>query len=114
MVAFFASNILLALKCLHENNIIYRDLKPENVLINEKGYALLTDFGLSKENITNQDKTSSLCGTPDYLAPEQVNFNSKSRSYGKEVDWWSFGCIVYEMLTGCPPFMSDSNEKTYD
>jgi len=53
VVAFFASNILLALKCLHENNIIYRDLKPENVLINEKGYAILTDFGLSKENITN-------------------------------------------------------------
>lgn len=76
-------------------------LKPENVLIDKDGYAKLTDFGLSKENIkTNQD-TKTLCGTPEYLAPEIVD----RKGHGRAVDWWSVGCIIYEMLTGSPPFI---------
>lgn len=75
-------------------------LKPENVLIDKDGYAKLTDFGLSKENIKNSKDALTLCGTPEYLAPEIVD----RKGHGFAVDWWSVGCIIYEMLTGEPPF----------
>ena len=82
-------------------------MKPENVLIDKDGYAKLTDFGLSKENIrTNQD-AKTLCGTPEYLAPEVI----ERKGHGFAVDWWSCGCIIYEMLTGQPPFMLMNNNK---
>jgi len=74
-------------------------LKPENVLIDKDGYAKITDFGLSKENVKGND-AKTLCGTPEYLAPEIVD----KIGHGKAVDWWSFGCIIYEMITGQPPF----------
>jgi protein-serine/threonine kinase len=83
-------------------SLLYKSysLKPENVLIDRDGYAKLTDFGLSKENIkTNQD-AKTLCGTPEYLAPEIC----ERKGHGRAVDWWSVGCIIYEMLTGQPPF----------
>jgi len=104
---FYAANILLALRCLNQHNVVYRDLKPENVLIDAEGYALLTDFGLSKENITDSSRATSLCGTAEYLAPEVLE---KERSYGKPCDWWSFGCVIYEMLTGHPPFYSQDRQ----
>lgn len=71
-------------------------LKPENVLIDKDGYAKLTDFGLSKENIKTNTDAKTLCGTPEYLAPEIVD----RKGHGRSVDWWSVGCIIYEMLTG--------------
>jgi serine/threonine protein kinase len=82
-------------------------LKPENVLIDKDGYAKLTDFGLSKENIKSNSDTKTLCGTPEYLAPEIVD----RKGHGFAVDWWSVGCIVFEMLTGTPPFILNNGNK---
>jgi serine/threonine protein kinase len=99
--------MILAIYHLHKNHIIYRDLKPENVLIDKDGYAKLTDFGLSKEGIRGNGDTKTLCGTPEYLAPEIVD----RKGHGFAVDWWSVGCIIYEMLTGQPPYMLVGGNK---
>lgn len=109
-VKFYASEILLALEHLHTNGVIYRDLKPENILITSEGHIVLTDFGLAKEGIKKEeDKTATFCGTPEYLAPEIL----RGKGYGKAVDWWSFGSLIYEMLTGLPPFYSQDVQEMY-
>jgi serine/threonine protein kinase len=104
---FYAAEIILGLNYLHENNCIYRDLKPENILIDEDGHIKLTDFGLSKLCEDYSCKTKTLCGTPEYLAPE-ILFE---KNYGIEVDWWSLGVIIYEMISGYLPFKIIRNEK---
>lgn len=98
----YASEILLALEELHKRNIIFRDLKPANVLFDEDGHALLTDFGLSKEGMMEDNFTSSFCGTVAYLAPEVLD----RKHYNKAVDWYLFGVFLYELLIGRPPFYS--------
>lgn len=109
-VIFYGAEILLALEHLHTNGIIYRDLKPENLLITNEGHIVLTDFGLCKEGIkSDEDRTGTFCGTPEYLAPEVL----KGKGYGKAVDWWSFGSLLYEMLTGLPPFYSQDVQEMY-
>jgi len=104
---FYCTQIILAIYHLHQNCIVYRDLKPENVLIDKDGYAKLTDFGLSKENVKSATDAKTLCGTPEYLAPEIV----ERKGHGLAVDWWSVGCIIYEMLTGQPPFTLSNGNK---
>jgi protein-serine/threonine kinase len=109
-VKFYAAQLILAIEYLHKNNIVYRDLKPENVLIDKDGYIKITDFGLSKQNILDNHSANSFCGTPEYLAPEII----LNKGHGKAVDWWSLGAIVYEMLTGLPPFYSKDKEKLFN
>jgi len=109
-VRFYAAEILLALECLHDHSIIYRDLKPENILLSNTGHIVLTDFGLCKEGIKQEtDTTGTFCGTPEYLAPEVL----KGKGYGKAVDWWSYGSLIYEMLNGLPPFYSQDVQEMY-
>lgn len=108
--SFFLAEISLALEHLHTEGIIYRDLKPENILLDMKGHVKLTDFGLCKESIYHTDTTNTFCGTIEYMAPEILT----RHGHGKAVDWWSLGTLMYDMLTGAPPFCSDSRNKTID
>ncbi|EGR30003.1 protein kinase domain protein [Ichthyophthirius multifiliis] len=108
-VKFYSAQIVLALEYLHTKNIIYRDLKPENVLIDKDGYLKVADFGLSKRNVTEQNATS-VCGTPEYLAPEVL----LKKGHGKPVDWWTLGCLVYELITGLPPFYKEDRRQLFD
>ncbi len=97
---FYAAEITLALSHLHKNGIVYRDLKPENVLLDISGHLWLTDFGLSKMGIMGNKKVFTFCGTPEYLAPEII----QGKGYTKAVDWWSLGLLLFEMLSGRHPF----------
>ena len=109
-VRFYCAEIVLGLEYIHEKGILYRDLKPENVLLTGDGHICMTDFGISKEGLSAADaRTATFCGTPEYLAPEVLDGNG----YGKAVDWWSFGTLMYEMLTGLPPFYSQDVQVMY-
>jgi serine/threonine protein kinase len=111
MVRFFAAELVCALSHLHSLDIVYRDLKPENVLLDEDGHVHITDFGLSKDDVSDPRGATTFCGTPEYLAPEML-INRKSREgYGKAVDWWSLGTLIFEMLTGWPPFYDKNLRK---
>jgi len=104
---FYIAEVILALEYLHSKDIIYRDLKPENVLIDSEGHICLTDFGTSKSLKDEQKETNTFIGTCDYMAPEII----KSTEYGKAVDWWSLGVFIYEILVGVTPFCCKSNDE---
>ena len=111
-VKFYAANVLLAFRHLHKKGIGYRDLKPENLLLDGKGYVKMIDFGFAKKfpyekNGEKMDKTYTLCGTPEYLAPEIV----MSKGYDKCVDYCAYGCFVYELYLARTPFQADYTTK---
>ncbi|KAH0019788.1 serine/threonine protein kinase-like protein, partial [Aureobasidium melanogenum] len=107
VASFYMAEMVLALEHLHRNvRVVYRDLKPENCLLDSDGHLLLTDFGLSKVAL-EEDSCSSFLGTVEYMAPEVV----QGTSYGFAVDWWSLGAIGFDLLTGSPPFGGNNNAK---
>jgi serine/threonine protein kinase len=110
---FYTAELVEALAHLHSRGVVYRDLKPENVMMDMDGHVKLVDFGLSKQGITNPvSGAHSYCGTPEYLAPE-VMTEQAFRSYGTAIDWWSLGALLYEMLTGLPPWYNRDRKKMF-
>lgn len=106
-VRFYAASVVLAFEHMHSQTIVYRDLKPENVMLDHEGYVKITDFGFAKP-LTN--RTYTFCGTPDYLSPEIV----LNQGHGFPTDWWTVGVLMYEMLTGQTPFYDDSTQAMYE
>lgn len=103
---FYATEVVVAFETLHRQSIAFRDLKPENILIDRYGHIKLVDFGFAK---VVRDKTFTLCGTPEYLAPETI----EHRGHDVNVDWWALGILVFEMLVGHPPFFDDNPYMLY-
>ncbi|CAG9320119.1 unnamed protein product [Blepharisma stoltei] len=106
----YTCEILLALEELHRHGIIFRDLKPDNIVVDEDGHALLTDFGLSKEGVYDGDTAKSFCGSLAYLAPEMI----RRQGHGKTVDWYLLGVLFYEMVVGIPPYFSNNKEELFN
>lgn len=105
---FYAAEVILALEYLHANGIVYRDLKSENILLDEEGHIKLTDFGLSKIGVMGNSQCFTFCGTPEYLAPEVL----LGKGHNKNVDWWGLGLLIYEMLSGSHPFRSKNKSMS--
>lgn len=108
-VRIYAAEVSIAIQYLHSIGVIYRDIKPENILVAADGHIKLSDFGLTKI-LENDEVTSTICGTPDYLAPEAI----KKQKYDKMIDWWSTGILIYNMLFGKTPFQQSSLVKLYE
>jgi len=112
---FYAANVVLAYEYMHSHKIVYRDMKPENLMIDEHGYIKIIDLGFAKI-LEKQDKTHTYCGTADYLAPEIINSSDDPDDPGHDyaVDWWGLGVLIYEMVIGRPPFRGSTPEDTFE
>ncbi|KAK3581241.1 hypothetical protein CHS0354_032961 [Potamilus streckersoni] len=106
---FYASEIVCGLQFLHSKGIIYRDLKLDNILLDRDGHVKIADFGMCREKVFAENKATTFCGTPDYIAPEIL----KGHKYNSSVDWWSFGVLLYEMLIGQSPFHGDDEDDLF-
>jgi serine/threonine protein kinase SCH9 len=117
---FYIAELVLALENLHSKGIVYRDMKPENILLDVNGHVALCDFGLSKANLRESDTTNTFCGTTEYLAPEVLLdeqgtpvYDITYSGYTKLVDFWSLGVLVFEMCCGWSPFYADDTQQMY-
>lgn len=106
----YIAEVILALEFLHSQGIIYRDLKPDNIIIAEDGHLKLTDFGLSKENADSDFTSNSFVGTYAYAAPEVL----KQKAHGKSLDWYLLGALLYELLVGLPPYYDKDQDVMND
>lgn len=107
---FYAAEVCLALKYFHENGVIYRDLKLDNIMLTLDGHIKVADFGLCKEDMWYGSTTSTFCGTPEFMAPEIL----LDKKYGRAVDWWAFGVLIYQMLLQQSPFRGEDEDEIYD
>lgn len=107
---YYAAEVLLALEYFHRNGIIYRDLKLDNILLTMEGHIKVADYGLCKEDMWHGKTTGTFCGTPEFMAPEIL----LEQRYGRAVDWWAFGVLIYELLLGQSPFKGDDEDEIFD
>ncbi|RNF26246.1 rac serine-threonine kinase [Trypanosoma conorhini] len=107
---FYTAEIGMAVDYIHSKSVLYRDLKPENLVLDREGHVVLTDFGLAKREIADDARTHTFCGTPEYMAPELV----RKSGHTTAVDWWSLGAFLYEMVNGLPPFYSTNVATMYE
>ncbi|ESN91769.1 hypothetical protein HELRODRAFT_165840 [Helobdella robusta] len=106
---FYAVELICGLQFLHKKKVVYRDLKPDNVLLDKEGHVKIADFGMCKENCSGSQRTATFCGTPHYLAPEII----RGQKYNESVDWFSFGVVLYEMLEGKLPFHGKNEDEMF-
>ncbi|KAG5924880.1 Serine/threonine kinase [Claviceps capensis] len=107
---FYAAEVCLALKYFHENGVVYRDLKLDNIMLTLDGHIKVADYGLCKEEMWYGSTTSTFCGTPEFMAPEIL----LDKKYGRAVDWWAFGVLIYQMLLQQSPFRGEDEDEIYD
>jgi len=112
VATFYLAEVFMALEYLHEHHVVYRDIKPENIMLDKEGHIRLIDFGLAKVGVSENPEsfTRTLCGTSSYMAPEVI----KREYYGPAADWWSFGILGYDMMAGGPPFKAENKRDCYN